>query len=386
MCSRCVRFTREISGTGELQIIDRGTDSEIDIFPGQPCNNKLAGNVVDLCPVGALCSKDFLYKQRVWWLESNNSVCPNCSTGCSISVDENEDRVYRLRPRPNPLAQGHFMCDEGRFGWKYLHSNDRLTFPEQRDRDGNLLSQDWETVIASLQEALTKAGNSEKGLAAVLSPWMTVEEAFMLAEYLRSLSDNVTLAMGPVHVVGEDDNYPKDIHGRPIEPAKFTIRAEKCPNRLGVDAVLNHFGEQVVPLDQIYDKAAAGEFAAAYFVGGDPAGWITEEHAASLASVDVVIVQDIFPSAATKQATFILPGGSFAERDGTFVNHSGLAQEIRRAIRGPGEAKPDGRILWDLSGRVGLFNLAKLRAEISTSIEGLDRLAVTSISQPRRPA
>lgn len=377
MCSRCVRFTREVSGTGELQIINRGTDSEIDIFPGQPCNNKLAGNVVDLCPVGALCSKDFLYKQRVWWLDSNNSVCPNCSTGCSISVDENEDRVYRLRPRPNPLAQGYFMCDEGRFGWKYLHADERLTFPEHRDREGNLLSQDWDTVMAALQEELTKAGKSEQGIAAVLSPWMTVEDAFMLVMYLRSLTDNLTLAMGPVHIVGEDDNYPKDIQGRPVEPVKFTIRAEKCPNRLGVQTILNHFGEQGVSLEQFYERAEAGEYSAAYLVGGDPVGWITDEQSASLAAVDTVVVQDIFPSAASKRARFILAGGSFAERDGTFVNHSGLAQEIRRAIRGPGEAKPDGRILWDLSGRVGLFNLAALRTEIATAIEGFERLAVT---------
>src|SRR6201982_1081918 len=131
MCSRCVRFTREIAGTAELQVINRGDHAEIDIFPGEPCNNKLAGNVVDLCPVGALCSKDFLYKQRVWWLKSKNSVCPGCSTGCSIYVDECEDRVYRLRPRGNPQAQGDFMCDEGRFGWKYIHSEERLALPEQ---------------------------------------------------------------------------------------------------------------------------------------------------------------------------------------------------------------------------------------------------------------
>ena len=93
MCSRCVRFTREISGTAELQVIERGHHAEIDIFPGEPLNNKLAGNVVDLCPVGALCSKDFLYKQRVWFLKSQASVCPECSTGCSIHVDHNKDIV-----------------------------------------------------------------------------------------------------------------------------------------------------------------------------------------------------------------------------------------------------------------------------------------------------
>jgi NADH-quinone oxidoreductase subunit G len=84
MCSRCVRFTREVSGTAELHVVSRGHHSEIDIFPGQPIDNKLSGNVVDLCPVGALCSKDFLYKQRVWFLKDQKSVCPECSTGCKI--------------------------------------------------------------------------------------------------------------------------------------------------------------------------------------------------------------------------------------------------------------------------------------------------------------
>ncbi len=136
MCSRCVRFTREISGTAELQIINRGSHSEIDIFPGEPCNNKLAGNVVDICPVGALCSKDFLYKQRVWWLQMKESVCPNCSTGCSITVDQNNETIYRLRPRYNPQAQGHFMCDEGRFGFKYVHHPDRLAEPLAQPKAG----------------------------------------------------------------------------------------------------------------------------------------------------------------------------------------------------------------------------------------------------------
>src|SRR5579864_2688999 len=121
MCSRCVRFTREISGTAELQVVSRGHHSEIDIFPGRPLDNKLSGNVVDLCPVGALCSKDFLYKQRVWFLKDQKSVCPECSTGCSIFVDNNKDIVYRLRPRENPQAQGHFMCDLGRHGFQYVN-------------------------------------------------------------------------------------------------------------------------------------------------------------------------------------------------------------------------------------------------------------------------
>ncbi|WP_437226496.1 molybdopterin-dependent oxidoreductase [Planctomicrobium sp. SH661] len=374
MCTRCVRFTREISGTAELQVINRGTHEEIDIFPGDPCNNKLAGNVVDICPVGALCSKDFLYKQRVWWLNSAKSVCPNCSTGCSVNVDQNEEKVYRLKPRENPLAQGPFMCDEGRFGWKYIHAEERLTRPEQRT-DGNSIVGDWAVVLNAAREAIVQAAKkSPQRVAAVLSPWMTVEEAYLLASWLKKLSPQVTLALGHVRVVGEDDTYPKDVHGKPVQPAKFTIRSEKCPNHQGVGHVLQHFAGKVKPFAEVVSEAGDGKYDAVYLVGGDPAGWISETEAKAFSKVKTLIVQDLLASPVLPQASFVLAGGSFAERDGTFVNHSGLAQEIHRSIRSPGNARPDGRILWELTGRTGLFHAGNLRVEIGNAIPALAAL------------
>ncbi len=125
MCSRCVRFTREISGTAELMVINRGSHEEIDVFPGYELENKMSGNVVDLCPVGALGDKDFLYQQRVWFMKQHPGVCTGCSTGCSISVEENQDTVYRLKPRTNPHVNQWWMCDEGRYGFHYVHSPER---------------------------------------------------------------------------------------------------------------------------------------------------------------------------------------------------------------------------------------------------------------------
>jgi NADH-quinone oxidoreductase subunit G len=374
MCSRCVRFTREISGTAELQVINRGSHSEIDIFPGNPCNNKLAGNVVDICPVGALCSKDFLYKQRVWWLQMKESVCPNCSTGCSITIDQNNEHIYRLRPRYNPQAQGHFMCDDGRFGFKYVHHADRLGEPLARPKTG-AASNDWPTVLAAVQSALREAaGQNPAGVVGLLSPWMTCEDAFLLAKYLKSLSPQVRLAMGPVPVEGEDDRYPIGVDGRPLEQTHFTIRAEKCPNRAGVAAILQHFEGKVVAIDEIKSEIAAGRVEALYAVGGYRLPWLAESDRTWLSTLKLLIVQDILPSLASELAHYVLPGGSFAEREGTFVNHAGLAQEIHRAVRGPGESWPDGRILWELAGRRGLFHAPTLRTEIGTEIEILAAL------------
>jgi len=381
MCTRCVRFTREISGTAELQVISRGTHEEIDIFPGDPCNNKLAGNVVDLCPVGALCSKDFLYEQRVWWLNSKNSVCPGCSTGCSIRVDQNKDVLYRLKPRENPQAQGSFMCDEGRFGWKYIHSDARLTLPEQRS-GGKLVSKDWDTVLPAVRSALKDAALRSPGkFTVVISPWATVEEAYLLAKLAKKLAPNAKLAMGPVRTIGEDDLYPKDVHGKPATPTRFTIRAEKCPNRLGVEAVLKQIQGEVIEFTNVLDQVSRGEIETLFVLGGDPEGWISDADVAKLDKLKLLVVQDLLASAASAKAQFVLAGAAWAEKDGTFVNHKGLAQAIHRGLRGPGEARPDARILLELSERTAMFNAPALRKEIASEIPGLAALGVGDLGE-----
>ncbi|WP_373649772.1 molybdopterin-dependent oxidoreductase [Schlesneria sp. DSM 10557] len=376
MCTRCVRFTREISGTAEMQVISRGTHEEIDIFPGEPCNNKLAGNVVDLCPVGALCSKDFLYQQRVWWLKSKNSVCPNCSTGCSITVDQNDDVLYRLKPRENPKSQGSFMCDEGRFGWKYIHSDRRLSTPEHRS-GGKTVSNDWDQVLSALQSTIASLATKKSEVFAVsISPWATVEEAYLLAKFARQQHPNARLTLGPVRVVGEDDHYPKDVHGNAVSPAKFTIRAEKCPNRLGVEAVLKHFQGEVIPFSTLLKQVQGGEVKSLYVLGGDPEGSISDSDVSVLDKLSLLVVQDLLSSSASDKAHFLLPGGAWAEKEGTFINHKGLAQAIHRGLRGPDGSRPDGRILLELLGRKELFHADSLRKEIAAEIPALQALSV----------
>ena len=381
MCTRCVRFTREISGTAELQVISRGTHEEIDIFPGDPCNNKLAGNVVDLCPVGALCSKDFLYKQRVWWLKSKNSVCPGCSTGCSITVDQNDDVLYRLKPRENPQAQGSFMCDEGRFGWKYIHSDRRLNTPEHRS-GGKTVSNEWDSVLASLQSAISGlAGKKSETFAVSISPWATVEEAYLLAKFARKLHPNARLTLGHVRVVGEDDHYPKDVHGKASSPTRFTIRAEKCPNRRGVETVLKHFQDEIIPFTTLLEQVRSGEVKSLYVLGGDPEGWVAGTDVATLDKLSLLIVQDLVSSDASAKAHYLLPGAAWAEKEGTFVNHKGLAQAIHRGLRGPDGSRPDGRILLELLGRKELFHAESLRKEIALEIPDFEALTVGDLGE-----
>jgi NADH-quinone oxidoreductase subunit G len=365
MCTRCVRFTREISGTGELMVTSRGQHEEIDVFPGRPLENKLAGNVVDLCPVGALGSKDFLYKQRVWYLKESDGVCSRCSTGCSIQVDSNKDIVYRLRARTNPDAQGYFICDEGRYGYDFANSSERIVRPTMRTDSGTRAAP-WSSVTPQLRRLFADAAKANaKGVVAVLSPFLTLEEAFLFASYFKGLSSDVRLALGPVPVVGEDDRYPKDVKGNPIEPAKFVIRAEKCPNRRGVEAVLKHFHGSVVNLAEI----ARERIDAMWFAGGYPD---REQLATALPQnwqkPALLVVQELFPSALTEWAAFVLPATSSFEKDGTFVNHAGLAQTFGRAVRPPVEARTELQLASDLLGRKGLAQAAAIRAELAQAM------------------
>ncbi len=371
MCSRCVRFTREISGRAELQIISRGHHSEIDIFPGDPVNNKLAGNVVDICPVGALCSKDFLYKQRVWFLKSQKSVCAGCSTGCSIVVDHNKDIVYRLRPRSNPQAQGDFMCDEGRFDYRYVNDRARIDQP-LFNKDGTQTAAAWEQLIPSLRNDLKKEAKANPaGMAAVLSPFLTVEEAYLLAKMFKDWAPKSKLYLGYVPVVGNDDLYPQDRSGKPILPTKFTIRAEKCPNRRGVEEVLRKFQGDVLSFDQAARAAEAGQVQMMYVTGGYPprlGTWFNDGQLAALSKVPKLIVQDLFASKLSEAAAYVLPAATFAEKDGTFVNHANLAQAVRWAVRPGSIGRTDGQIFLDLLERRGLLHAETIRKELAAEV------------------
>ncbi|HTU91008.1 MAG TPA: molybdopterin-dependent oxidoreductase [Gemmataceae bacterium] len=378
MCSRCVRFTREISGTAELQIINRGHHSEIDIFPGDPLNNKLATNVVDLCPVGALCSKDFLYKHRVWNLKTKESVCADCSTGCSIWLDGNKNIVYRLRPRVNPQAQGHFMCDDGRLGYHYVNAIERFLRPMVR-RDNKLTPLSWTEIVPSIRRAFQSAVEKDAAsVVGVLSPFLTCEEAYLLARFLKGLSGQVRLVLGPVPTVGEDDTYPKDRRGNAIQPVKFTIRAEKCPNRRGVEEILRHYQGEVIGFDAVVRDAVEGRVQALYLSAGyppRPGGWVSETQAQALQRVPLVVCHDLLPSPVSNFAHYVLPGAAWAEKDGTFVNHAGLAQAIHWGITPTGDVRTDGQVFLDLLQRRGLVHAPTLRKEIAAEVPYFAALA-----------
>ncbi|MBI1901330.1 MAG: (2Fe-2S)-binding protein [Planctomycetia bacterium] len=353
MCSRCVRFCREISGTSELMVTGRGSDEEIDVVAGFPLANKLSGNVVDLCPVGALGDRDFLYSQRVWFMTSHPGICTGCSTGCSILIDENQDHVYRLRPRENPHVNQWWMCDEGRYGFHHLHAENRLTGAQRRE-GGQLKPVEWSHVFGPLDASLRKAGR----VAGVLSPHLTVEEAFLLATYLRSVDPAAVLVLGPVPVVGQDEKFP----------AGFVIHAEKCPDRRGVAEVLRHFCGRVATFDDLLESWKADGIRAAWVTGGYKKDWVDESAAERLDGLAELVVQDLFESPLWRRATWQLPGAAFAERDGSYVNSADRLQSAAWAVRPPVGVRVEGSVFWQLLKRPGMCQARPVLEEMASAI------------------
>lgn len=360
MCTRCVRFTREVSGTAELMVSARGAKEEIDTFPGFPLDNKMAGNVVDLCPVGALGDKDFLYQQRVWFLKKTENVCGGCSAGCSIVTEHNQDTVYRLKPRENLHVNKWWMCDEGRYGWHHLHDATRIIEVSKCDTE-DVQTVEWADVVRQLPQELSSAGR----LGVAVSPMLTVEEAWMLCSVARTIDPDAYLAVGHVPSNGDDESFP----------GGFTIRGEKAPNRVGVEMVLGMFGavseNGTVPgWNDFLEKVQARTIQSAWVTAGYPtpeASWCDESVAATFDNVSCLVVQDLFKSPLFKRATWRLPAVGFAERSGTWVNCGHRAQTFEQAIRPPAGVWPEGRFFWNLLGREGLYDPESIRKHIAES-------------------
>ncbi|MBZ0171363.1 MAG: (2Fe-2S)-binding protein, partial [Phycisphaerales bacterium] len=194
LCTRCVRFAREVPETSELLIDGRGNQCQIDVFPGEALDNDIASNVIDLCPVGALLDKDFLFTQRVWFLKSTAAVDPITASGDNIWVEHNQGRIYRVKPRENMNVNKWWITDEVRYGWKFVHSDARIAGPLRRQY-GTLVENEWvrayEQGLAGLQQRSIGDG---KRLAAMISPMLTCEEAYQLATLAREIDEHAILA------------------------------------------------------------------------------------------------------------------------------------------------------------------------------------------------
>lgn len=348
MCTRCVRFTREVTGTAELSVQGRGNKEEIDTFPGVPLANELSANVIDLCPVGALLDKDFLFAQRVWFLKSTPSVDGLTASGDNLFIEHNQGKVYRVKPRTNPAVNKWWITDEVRYGWRHIHADNRLTTPMRRQY-GALVETDYPKAYDDTIEGIAKETSIGKRLAVLVSPMLSCEEAYALATLARRLDPKAVLGVGPVPVRGQDKVYP--IGADEKSPKAFKVYAEKAPNARGVRRVLAALGGNVVEFDDFLKSLghATGktDIGAVFLTGNYPDAWASDALVKSLGGKFVVLI-DTLMNRLVDEANVVLPGATWVEKAGSFENARGMIQPFEQAIPCVGASKSEGQHALDI--------------------------------------
>ncbi len=363
LCSRCVRFTDEITKTGEFGIFNRGDRAELGLYPGDVLDNPYSANVVDICPVGALTERDFRFKARVWYLSSAPTVCNGCSQGCNIDMHFVLDRphlndgarVVRVKPRYNAEVNQWWMCDEGRYGFGWLDRG-RLTKvrgPSAASADAYVdvtlcvtnhhaeRDATWDQALTAIASVLTELSRKQRGarIGVIASAQLTNEELFLVQHvFHRALGAQVSASV-PDQPGSYDD---------------FLIRADKNPNPLGA-TLLGLSGPGAPTAEQILDDALDGNLEVLWVFGHDLAKLFGEEKVRQLPEqVPLVVYTGTNENATAALAHWVLPTAAYVEKDGTFVNCHGRVQRIGRAFPPLGDSREDWRILLDLAALLGL--------------------------------
>jgi NADH-quinone oxidoreductase subunit G len=345
LCSRCVRFTDEITHTHEFGIFNRGDRAELDVCPGKKLDNKYSGNVADICPVGALTDKDFRFKMRVWYLGIQHSVCPGCSRGCNTEIhyessrpySSRKERVMRLKPRHNPHVNQWWICDEGRYGYKSIDQG-RLTVVGMR-QNGAFSEVLWQDALNTVARLLKKAKEGKEKWAVITSPQYTNEELYLQK---RLFLDHLGMKHVAFKMPGEE-GYEDD----------FLIKKDKNPNTTGLMGILglDHRTPDVPTLCEMIRKEG---FEGMFVATRDLAKLGEKDLEALRKSVKVLIVATTHQSKTTDIADIVLPVATYAEKEGTFTNFEGRVQRIRQAIPPLNASRPSWRVLNDIGALLGL--------------------------------
>jgi len=381
LCTRCSRFMREIDGDAQINVIDRGNGSEIATFQEEGVHSILSGNLMDVCPVGAITTRDYRFKSRPW--DNPNAVdtvCTRCEKGCNTTAWlkakpewAKGSRLIRFTPRYTPEVNGYWMCDIGRFDYHWMESEDRLRRPLAKDGRGGQQPVSWSDVHRSLVEKLSAAGAAHAdGVRFLVSAHASHEELFLfrrLAEELAGHAKGITATW---------TSSPK----RQPEGTKFVVPEVDAPNVAGVRA----FGlaDDVAALRSAVEN---GRVSALYVHDPGPATlgdveWIINARAKGV--LPLLVVQGVLLTPLAEAADFVLPGASSAEKETSYTNGQGRLQAASRVLPLAGDSMEDWQILVNLSRELGVAlpyaDAASVRRDIaarfagSTTLEGIEAL------------
>jgi NADH-quinone oxidoreductase subunit G len=327
LCSRCIRFEKEVTGTNNFEFVNRGDHTQISTFENRPILHDYAGNLADVCPVGALLSHDFRFKMRVWFLKDVDSVCPGCSTGCNISIDERDGEVQRLRPRRNPDVNRSWMCDPGRTLYETIALETRVS--------GARLGGQGTSVSSALDEVGRRLKEAGSQSAIVASPQGTNEELFAVRRLADALGGLLDFRVGNPELKLQ------------VREDAILQRADKNPNTAGcLELGLGRSGVQ-----EILAACRGGRVKALLLMGTELLHLPGAEEA--LSGVPFVAVLASHEDALLGGAQAVLPKALWAEVEGTFTNYQRRVQRLKRAVPPPGEALSGLELVFGLLKRVG---------------------------------
>ena len=398
LCTRCVRFMREVDGDAQINIIDRGYGSEIATFQEEGVHSLLSGNLMDVCPVGAITTRDYRFKARPWDNpQAVDTVCTQCSRGCNVTAWikakpewAKGSRLIRFTPRFNPDVNDYWMCDIGRFEYHWIEGDDRVRTPLVKDA-GVHKPVPWRDATATLVERLAAAGTANpEGVRFLLSAHASHEEFFLfkrLAQELIGDAGPSTIAVGWRY---REKPQPPD--------TRFRVPAVDAPNVNGARI----FGlAPGAPGDEVRDASVSAlrqavegrRVTALYVFDPGPQGslgdvkWIVEARARG--ALGLLVVQGALMTDLARAADFVLPGASYVEKEASYTNQDGRLQGTSRAMPPPGDAMDDWQIVVNLGVALGVpfdyASAAHVRADIAArmpNVPALDGLTMLAFSRP----
>ena len=399
LCTRCVRFMRDVDADAQINIIDRGYGSEIATFQEEGVHSLISGNLMDVCPVGAITTRDYRFKSRPWDNpQAADTICTQCAKGCNVTAWikakpewAKGSRLIRFTPRFNRDVNGYWMCDIGRFEYHWIEGDERLRRPLVRTADALQQPAAWHDAMAALSQALASAGRKDpEGVQFLVSAHAAHEELFLVHRLTSEL-------------VGESSPHGISVTWRSSEKPQpegttFKVPPVDAPNVNGArmfGLLPGAVGDEVRHADISGLRAAveAGRVTALYVFDPGPdgslgdVGWIVEARRSGV--LPLLVVQGVLLTRLARAADFVLPGASYVEKEASYTNEQGRLQSTARAILPPGEAMEDWQILVNLGTVLGVdfdyTSAAHVRADIAARFSGtkaFEGLTTLSFNRP----
>ncbi len=339
LCRRCVRFLREVTGTGEMGVFERGGHTKVDTYEeGQQVDNNYSGNLAQLCPVGAITDTDFRFQTRSWFLESGESICPLCSRGCRITIQAHRGfsrfqlpkRVYRVKAVNDPEVNGPWICDKGRYGYRYLDEN-RVTRILKKGEP----SADWDEAIewVSARILRLKHRNRLGRITVILSSRLSNEELYLAKKLFQE-----DLGVGRIFFADAP----------PEEGDELLLTQERVPNARGA----RELGLEATPVDMEFLER---ETDLLLIFGPDfETAHSLSDIQGSFEQIETTVLLTPFKGALDSQVDLLLPTAPVAEKAGSLTNIDGIVRSFQIALPALGRSRPEWSVLVDLGKALDL--------------------------------